>query len=608
MYLRSHSGKWYTYNMKKPRRIIFSLTISLVTIGISHSAQAELNYIYPLGGWNVSTHHGEEISTGYYHMGVDAGAEFEPGEPVYAVADGIVREAEERSQFGLVVLIEHFPSDGSSNVSLYGHLRPSDVRVTVGQIVSAGDIIGVLGSESENGGWTPHLHFGIHKAAYTGDWVYYGHVRDPEAVSSWHDPETYILDRLISDTWSPTINWEYEDGHVISNSLSLKAIIRDIGSGVTSVEYKARSSAEDNWTVLAENTAIQGDTTQELTLSNFPDGDVFIRVVAVDQFLNKTTKTVRFVKDPERYTNPAFIAMKGQGSNGDITRWSFGGTLLHEFLPYSETWTNGGDIATGDVTGDGNQDIVVARGSSHSKAKVHIFSEDGTLLTHWKVFNRGTIKVATGDVNGDGKAEIIVGSSKRQAALVRVYQRNGTLLWESSPFNDAPKSGLDVAAGDINGDGLDEVIVASGPGTIGRIAVIANDGSAVLKRFKPFGKKFTGGVNVTAGELTSDSKAEIVAGSQGTIAAKIKVFSGRGKSANISFKPFGDQFTGGVDVSLFQWDDNSGALELVTSQSSDGEAWVKLYRVQSPEELLVTTRLYEANFEGGARVAGWTEF
>lgn len=594
--------------MKINARLIIGCIISIFIICAANSAHAELNYIYPLGGWNVSTHHGEEISTGYYHMGVDAGAEYEPGEPVYAVADGIVREAQERSQFGLVVLIEHFPTDGSANVSLYGHLRPSDQRVSVGQIVSAGDVIGVLGSESENGGWTPHLHFGIHKEPYTGDWVYYGHVHDPEDANDWFDPETYIPEHLLSDTWSPTINWEYEDGQVITNTITLTSSIRDVGSGIASIQYKARSSTTGDWTLLSEDTSIQGDSTKTLSLEDFSDGDIYVRIVATDAFDNKTSKTVRFVKDPDRYINPAFISIKGQSSNGDVVRWSFGGTLLHEFLPFGENWNNGGDIATGDVTGDGNQDIIVARGSSNNQARVSIFTEDGVLLTHWRTFHRGAIKVATGDVTGDGKSEIIVGSSKRQIATVRVYRRNGDLLWEVSPFNDNPKSGLDVAAGDINGDGIDEVIAATGKGTTGRIAIISNDGSSILKRFKAFGKSFTGGINITAGDTTGDSLAEIIVGTQDNIAGKVKVFSGQGKSTGVSFKPFGDEFTGGVDVGLFQWDDNSGALELIATQASDGEAWAKLYRLESPEELLVTTRLYEAGYEGGARVAGWTEF
>ena len=58
-------------------------------------ALASSNYIYPLPDWQVSTTHGEDIGGGLYHMGVDAGFGLPAGVPVYAVADGIVREAQE---------------------------------------------------------------------------------------------------------------------------------------------------------------------------------------------------------------------------------------------------------------------------------------------------------------------------------------------------------------------------------------------------------------------------------------------------------------------------------------------------------------------------------
>ena len=62
-------------------------------------------YIYPLPSWHVTTQHGEAIGGDLYHMGVDAGFDSPAGTPVYAAGAGIVREAQERSQFGLVVLI-----------------------------------------------------------------------------------------------------------------------------------------------------------------------------------------------------------------------------------------------------------------------------------------------------------------------------------------------------------------------------------------------------------------------------------------------------------------------------------------------------------------------
>ncbi len=63
--------------------------------------------------------------------------------------------------WGNVVAIEHHLPDGSYVTSIYGHLGNAQ-RVSVGDIVHAGEMIGAVGSSGvENGGFKPHLHFGI---------------------------------------------------------------------------------------------------------------------------------------------------------------------------------------------------------------------------------------------------------------------------------------------------------------------------------------------------------------------------------------------------------------------------------------------------------------
>lgn len=63
--------------------------------------------------------------------------------------------------WGNVIAIEHRLLDGSYVTSIYGHLG-SARRVSVGDVVQAGQMIGVVGkSGPENGGFKPHLHFGL---------------------------------------------------------------------------------------------------------------------------------------------------------------------------------------------------------------------------------------------------------------------------------------------------------------------------------------------------------------------------------------------------------------------------------------------------------------
>jgi murein DD-endopeptidase MepM/ murein hydrolase activator NlpD len=94
------------------------------------------------------------------HLGVDV---FLPaGEQVSTPFDGVVVGVADRAvprDYGPVVLVEHQTPDASSFFTLYGHLsRESIVGRAAGQELHAGDVVGRIGVQGENGGWLPHLH------------------------------------------------------------------------------------------------------------------------------------------------------------------------------------------------------------------------------------------------------------------------------------------------------------------------------------------------------------------------------------------------------------------------------------------------------------------
>jgi hypothetical protein len=89
----------------------------------------------------------------HFHDGIDIAAAL--GTPVRAIAAGQVTIAGRMSDGAVVVEIEHAPDV----FSRYGHLQP-DLRVRVGQSVSASDPLGSIGLTGNTTG--PHLHFEIY--------------------------------------------------------------------------------------------------------------------------------------------------------------------------------------------------------------------------------------------------------------------------------------------------------------------------------------------------------------------------------------------------------------------------------------------------------------
>ena len=93
------------------------------------------------------------VSQGYSssHQAVDIAAP--TGTAVHAAAGGTVTYASWYSTYGNCVIIDH----GNGKQTLYAHL--SEIDVKVGQKVSQGSTIGLVGSTGNSTG--PHLHFEV---------------------------------------------------------------------------------------------------------------------------------------------------------------------------------------------------------------------------------------------------------------------------------------------------------------------------------------------------------------------------------------------------------------------------------------------------------------
>ena len=76
--------------------------------------------------------------------------------PVYATADGLVKESSSQTSFGNVVKISH---NNGEFLTLYAHMQKA--AVTVGQAVKRGDVVGYIGNTGRSTG--PHLHYEVHR-------------------------------------------------------------------------------------------------------------------------------------------------------------------------------------------------------------------------------------------------------------------------------------------------------------------------------------------------------------------------------------------------------------------------------------------------------------
>jgi murein DD-endopeptidase MepM/ murein hydrolase activator NlpD len=128
------------------------------------------------------------------HIGIDIAAPINT--PVHAFFDGkifLTAVNPSAGDYGGTVITEH--ELGEHKLwALHGHLSHASVTAhEPGAVIHRGDVIGWVGSEAENGGWNPHLHFQL-------SWAKPERCDLPGAVNEKdlaHALETYPDPRLV---------------------------------------------------------------------------------------------------------------------------------------------------------------------------------------------------------------------------------------------------------------------------------------------------------------------------------------------------------------------------------------------------------------------------
>jgi hypothetical protein len=141
------------------------------------------------------------------------------------------------------------------------------------------------------------------------------------------------------------------------------------------------------------------------------------------------------------------------------------------FFDWNQTTPlHGGAVATGDFTGDGKADVVVAGGG----VAVMRSRGDGTLDAPILNLSNGLVPaaVATADFNADGKLDVVVTDGSAATATVMLGNGDGTVRFGGAFAVGASPSS--VVVGDFNRDGRPDVAVANSGST--SLSVLLNDG------------------------------------------------------------------------------------------------------------------------------------
>ncbi len=242
---------------------------------------------------------------------------------------------------------------------------------------------------------------------------------------------------------------------------------------------------------------------------------------------------------------------------------------------------------------------------------------------------RGGIHAELGDVTGDGVDDLVFAPGRGGGPRIKVVDGStGEVIADFMVYEETFRGGVDVAVGDVNNDGFEDVMTGTGNGGGPRIRVIDGKSIAdggipddtppeelpeittggeggnyeVLYDFFPFEETFRGGVFVGAGDVNADGFADIIAGTGVGGGARVVVTDGATGEVIRNFFAFDPNLRTGVRVGAGDID-NDGNDDILVGAGPGGGPHVRAVSGKDGREI-ASFFAADGQSRGGVHVVG----
>lgn len=386
------------------------------------------------------------------------------------------------------------------------------------------------------------FRFGLTSTLLENGYYSFDHGDQDHTQTWWYDeydtnlgtPITNAISKQGYSTYQPDI-WlrQFEHGLSLVNSTNNTQTITLGG------EYEKIHGTQDT-------TVNDGSIVSEVTIDGY-DGLLLLKTFSsLQDVLYPNGSFVRFFNAAgERTRNGLFVFEDGFKGGDQILRadlngngkkelvvataknrllaWRDDGQPLLNVYPYTAMYPGKMVLAIGDLRADGSADIIVAPSVGYD-LPIKVYNRFGwQSRPDWYPFHagyKGGYHLAIGqiskkDISGKQYGSLIIGAGEGITPVVRVYDNYFQLQTEWLPFDANFRGGVPVAAGDVDGNGVDEIIIGAGKGMKPTVQVFGKTGTARGPAFSAYDTAGFPGVDVRAVDVDFDGKDDILAVSEG---------------------------------------------------------------------------------------------
>ncbi len=262
--------------------------VLIVLTGTAYASTCGIDEVttfnYPLMDWDETC--GFDVTCAHpHHMGVDGVPSTRTlvGASVVAPCTGVVKEARSSAGYGGIVIME-CQAAGECVTPFIAHMYANTLQVSPGQNIVKGTVIGYIADSANNGGWEPHIHFGVrkgnyHSFNYTGCytapvWSYAGYPYNcySEMFPDMHDPTNFILTHSETQSADPS---DYSSAITDRADLTFQALnpYSGIDNEDTLLHKMGSAINEPHWWFDTAVTYTNGGVARNTVLRDYSGGD-----------------------------------------------------------------------------------------------------------------------------------------------------------------------------------------------------------------------------------------------------------------------------------------------------------------------------------------------